>query len=612
MIKIRECMVRSLVVAVILAWSTVQGGIVVSNFSFELPHQSGDGDINIGTVDGWMESGGVIGNFNPSTDFYTDPAVTDANGATLGAMNASNALFFANDSNEYVTQTLATSIVPGLTYTLTVAVGDRDAGGRSGFAGYDLRLLADGLAVASISANTSPGDGTFTDVQLVYTAQAGDAGALGIRLGTSDAGAGKSTDFDNIRLVCTTSPPPSSIAINAPVNRQIVQRDFGGKADLTIAGTYTGAGTEIQARAVAIDGNGTDTGWVTIDDAPSGGTFSAALRVQTGWYQLEVRLLNGASEEAVAAIANVGVGDMFIVAGQSNAANFGESVQSSDDGRVSYFNLGNNSWSHADDPPGNPSTFPGTRGAPWPELGDLLTAADDVPVGFVPVADGGSSVSSWVPASNDNYSNLQAAVQSFGPHGFRAVLWHQGERDNVLNTSTASYVSDLETVIASSRSDAGWNVPWFVALVSYGDSPTDTNANIIAAQQQVIHEDANVFLGSSTDDLIGINPATGEDWRFDGIHFSDEGLEEHALRWFTALDSVFNDVEIFLDSDEDSRLNLSITGTLGQSCRVEQSTNLIFHSWYVVSNIASLTSSPKTFSVTVSNAAAYYRVVLNP
>jgi hypothetical protein len=52
----------------------------------------------------------------------------------------------------------------------------------------------------TVSSNTSPADGTFSDVVLTYTAQAGDSGALGITIGTTNAGSGRSTDFDNVRL----------------------------------------------------------------------------------------------------------------------------------------------------------------------------------------------------------------------------------------------------------------------------------------------------------------------------------------------------------------------------------------------------------------------------
>ncbi|MDG1357598.1 MAG: PEP-CTERM sorting domain-containing protein, partial [Akkermansiaceae bacterium] len=99
----------------------------------------------------------------------------------------------------------------GNLYTMTVAIGDHDAGGRPGFSGYDIRLLAGGSTVASISSTTTPGDGTFTDVSFSYTAQAGDSGLLGIELQEINGGSGKAVDFDNVRL--SFVPEPSSTAL---------------------------------------------------------------------------------------------------------------------------------------------------------------------------------------------------------------------------------------------------------------------------------------------------------------------------------------------------------------------------------------------------------------
>ena len=174
--------------------------ISINNSSFEAPKQASDGDTNTGAVTGWSESGGTIGNFNVSTDFYTTTDSTDANGGVVGSMDSTNALFFASTSNESVSQTLSELIVVGNTYELTVAVGDRDNGGDAEFAGYTLQLRDGDSVLKTVSSNTSPGDGTFSDVVLTYTAQAGDSGALGITIGTTNAGSGRATDFDNVRL----------------------------------------------------------------------------------------------------------------------------------------------------------------------------------------------------------------------------------------------------------------------------------------------------------------------------------------------------------------------------------------------------------------------------
>jgi hypothetical protein len=151
----------------------------------------------------------------------------------------------------------------------------------------------------------------------------------------------------------------------------------------------------------------------------------------------------------------------------TDGASCGVVTTSPADDRVSAFDL--NGWRHADDP--QPSAT-GSGGSPWPALGDELVAELDVPVGFISVGWGGTRVQEWMPGepgpdTQPLYNRLRDALQALGPDGARAVLWHQGESDNVANTSTADYRQRLETVIAQSRIDAGFDIPWGVAQASF-------------------------------------------------------------------------------------------------------------------------------------------------
>lgn len=56
---------------------------------------------------------------------------------------------------------------------------------------------------------------------------------------------------------------------------------------------------------------------------------------------------------------------------------------------------------------------------------------------------------------------LVARMKSLGPHGFRAILWHQGESDANQSDATRTlpgklYREYLETIIRDSRA-IGWN-----------------------------------------------------------------------------------------------------------------------------------------------------------
>ncbi|QDU89315.1 hypothetical protein Pla175_27040 [Pirellulimonas nuda] len=170
----------------------------ITNPSFETPARSDDA-VNPAIVSGWIKSGGVIGTFNPGGGAYLDASALDANGGVVGAMEGTHALSMTG-ADASVEQTLSAAVRAGTTYKLTVAIGDRDAGGSPGFAGARIELLAGGQVLTDSGAITGLADGTFTDVSISYTAGAGDAGALGVRLVALDGAGGTSVDFDNVRL----------------------------------------------------------------------------------------------------------------------------------------------------------------------------------------------------------------------------------------------------------------------------------------------------------------------------------------------------------------------------------------------------------------------------
>ncbi len=325
---------------------------------------------------------------------------------------------------------------------------------------------------------------------------------------------------------------PSGLSVDSSLQRAIFQRNYQNSATIPLQGQVdASAAVSIEARAVPRAGySGVATGWVTVDSSLQSGSWDGALDLLAGWYDIEVRSIDGGGNVVDQQSVNrVGVGEVFVVAGQSNSANYGNPTLSAQDDRVSAFDLTN--WQKANDPM---PVADGSGGSPWPALGDMLTEEWDVPVGFVSVGWGGTSAAQWEPGATGPdaeplYNRLQDALTALGPDGARAVLWHQGEADNAFNTSAVAYEASLETIIAQSRVDAGYDVPWGIALASFISLGNPNDPNITAAQQKVVDDDPLNFLGAATDDLGG--PA----WRWDGIHFNEPGLREHAQRWFDQL-----------------------------------------------------------------------------
>jgi hypothetical protein len=117
-------------------------------------------------------------------------------------------------------------------------------------------------------------------------------------------------------------------------------------------------------------------------------------------------------------------------------------------------------------------------------------------------------------------------VTTLGPHGFRAVLWHQGESDADQapehEITPQRYAELLRKIIADSKKQAGWDVPWFVAQTSYHNEKVQSIPAFREAQAS-LWKDGTALQGPDTDTL-------GPDFR-SGIHMNAKGLQAHGRLW---------------------------------------------------------------------------------
>ena len=355
-----------------------------------------------------------------------------------------------------------------------------------------------------------------------------------------------------LSLVCMVGV--AQIQITYPLSRMVFQRNNSNNASIAITGYYQQTIDRVEARAVAIQG-GTTTAWQTIQTNPKGGFYSGSLAIAGGWYQLEVRGSLAGSVVASATLAKFGVGEVFVVSGQSNAAgyyNFGGPAASDD--RVNtvdfYDSSGNTSYSqpsfiHLD--ANSPVAPHGQSAWCWGKLGDLIASRYNVPVMFYNTAfdgtlarnwaesaDGGSTLSGYINAyynPGQPFVFLKTTLNYYASMtGARAVLWHQGESDTQLSTTATAYKNALQTVINKSRQYYGNNIGWMVARVSYIRG--FTSSAVISGQDQTIASTSNTFQGPNTD---GIQiPRANMD-----IHFQGSGLTDLAAAWNSSLDQNF-------------------------------------------------------------------------
>ncbi len=341
---------------------------------------------------------------------------------------------------------------------------------------------------------------------------------------------------------------PLPLLLEQPVDHQVFQRSHAEGGRIRIVGKLpepaTGA-LEIQARIDAGD-------WGAIGALGEGEVeFVASLEAPAGgWFGLEVRVLSGDRVMGAQVVEHVGVGEVFVIAGQSNSANHGGEKQRVRSGMVSSFD--GKRWQLANDPQPGAS---GGGGSFIPPFGDALAERLGVPIGIVATGVGATSVREWLPEGarfpnpptvenkvkrlpsgeweslGGIFKNFVSRAGALGAGGFRAVLWHQGESDANQRDATRTLPGDLYRrclveLIAASRRELGWQVPWFVAQASY-HTPEDPGSEEIREAQAALWRDGMALEGPDTDALVGEMRDNGGR----GVHFSGAGLRAHGLAW---------------------------------------------------------------------------------
>jgi hypothetical protein len=341
-----------------------------------------------------------------------------------------------------------------------------------------------------------------------------------------------------------------NITLQSPLDYQVLQRATREKGAMRISGELAGFGNtkfDLEARLIV---QGKPSEWRKISKNVSTVSFNDDWDAPAGgWHRFECRAILGDNVLAESVIDHVGIGEVFVIAGQSNSANYGAEKQNVRTGLVAAFD--GKHWRIADDPQPGAS---GSGGSFIPPFGDAIANRFHVPVGIVACGVGATSVREWLPrgstfpnppALTNNVRQLQDGtweskgtifttfterMKQLGSRGFRAVLWHQGESDTNQDDPTRTlpgkfYREYLEKLINDSRREIGWNSPWFVAQASY--HPGDEASPDIRAAQASLWKDGIALEGPDSDAL---KDAFRDD-RGKGVHFSGPGLREHAAKW---------------------------------------------------------------------------------
>jgi len=244
-----------------------------------------------------------------------------------------------------------------------------------------------------------------------------------------------------------------------PSDWQIVQQDEHGCANIAVEGRWVGeAGGRVQLRLVREDNSVPVTPGLDWHDAKTAanGSWKAVLkRVPAGGlYRLETRYNpkgNPAGEWAPRGDMRhfLGVGDLWVIAGQSNSAGYGRGPI--DDAPTLGVHLFRNSeqWALATHPL-NESTdtkhavnreAANSGHSPYLHFGRVVQQEMKFPIGLVQTSLGGSPLTSWNPMEPGQavlHENMLHCIELVGGK-VKGVLWYQGESDTGTDENVTTY-----------------------------------------------------------------------------------------------------------------------------------------------------------------------------
>lgn len=253
-------------------------------------------------------------------------------------------------------------------------------------------------------------------------------------------------------------------------DRMVVQRQRGGACDVPLVGACAASGA---LRVTVRAGGKILRGWrdVRIGEARQG-KFRGRLRgLKTGGpYAVDLRIEAKAGEDETLRIRDVLVGDVWVLAGQSNMQGAGERELAAPPHRfVRAFTMDDrwdvaqdpihNLWAAVDPvhgaPPDGEDTGVGGVG-PGVHFAQELHRRTGVPQGVIACAHGGTTMTQWSPAlkAQGGRSLYGAMLRRVVRNGGRVagVFWYQGESDGGA-ADAPHYTARMEALVRAMRRD---------------------------------------------------------------------------------------------------------------------------------------------------------------
>ncbi len=273
---------------------------------------------------------------------------------------------------------------------------------------------------------------------------------------------------------------------SAPADWEIIQQE-NGYAQVILEGTYRVHPAAIEVgvacarpviRVVREEDNMTVLPWTPAQEVTEEegfrGSFTAKLSIPAGGlYRIDTSLETRSTVPNLTwlyrgdCVLHIGVGNLFIIAGQSNSAGYSRDFCTDPPHICVHLFRNRGKWDMACHPM-NESTFAGSLAneemgvpgaSPYLSFARNYYQVTGMPVGLIQTALGGSPIKRWKPEEGDLYQNMIEKIHMTKGR-YAGILWYQGCSDTEPELSS-SYFEHFKEYVEAVRKELGYEIPFF-------------------------------------------------------------------------------------------------------------------------------------------------------
>lgn len=311
----------------------------------------------------------------------------------------------------------------------------------------------------------------------------------------------------------------------APQDWQILQQ-VQGYAEVTLAGRIEAeeevlAHADLMVAVRVVEENNNRRVIPPVMVKPEGNRWSAVLRIPAGGlYRLESCLrFHGVWEKRGDTRFHIGVGDVYVIAGQSNAVGTSKDAATDELSMDVHVMRLNGRWDIAAHPlhdstetifPPIENKGPRTGCGPWIRFAKTLTQHLGYPIGLLPCALGGTELALWNRKEDGRlFWNMLDMVRASGG-GIKGILWYQGCQDTSSEALSSTYFERFREVCADFERSFYEDIPVLSVQLNKMISVAGPDAERVRrcfcqvreAQRRAMHEIKNVFMVPSIDLML--------------------------------------------------------------------------------------------------------------